>query len=73
MIKYKKIKDEKERVAMFDRIPRDPWALNQEAYSAALTDTLRVLAYEDVTSHGRLIEIIEVLSSFTSTGELTAE
>ena len=72
-IKYNKVKQEKERVAMFDGIPRDLQALNQEAYSAALTDTLKSLVLEDATSHGRIIEIKGLLQSLTVSGESTAE
>ena len=61
VIKYNKLKVEKERVAVFDGVPRDLQALNQDAYSEALTDTLKLLTLEDVTSHGRIIEIKEML------------
>ena len=72
-IKYNKVKHEKERVAMFDGIPRDLQALNQVAYTTALTDTLKSLVLEDVTSHGRIIEIKDLLQSLTVSGELSAE
>ena len=72
-IKYNKVKQEKERVAMFDGIPRDLQALNQVAYTTALTDTLKSLVLEDVTSHGRIIEIKDLLQSLTVSGELSAE
>ena len=61
VIKYNKIKQEKERTAIFDGVPKDLQALNQEAYSIALTDTLKSLALRNVTNHDRLQDIKNML------------
>ena len=47
--------------------------IDQGMYSSSLTTTLRACCYEDVTEHGRLLAIKDILASLTEGNQLEEE